>query len=85
LRKAISLKSGYGPAWEHLGLAYQKMGRHKDAVAAFEKATQLMPGNRVPWQHLSEEYAATSRPVDAQQAAARARKLPATVTSSKKS
>ena len=32
LRKGASLNSGYGPVWEHLGLAYQKKGFHRDAV-----------------------------------------------------
>ena len=54
LRKGISLKSSYGPAWEHLGLAYQRKADHKHAVEAFEKATQLMPSSRNPWQHLAD-------------------------------
>ena len=37
LRKGASLNSSYGPVWEHLGVAYQKRGRHRNAVDALEK------------------------------------------------
>jgi tetratricopeptide (TPR) repeat protein len=63
LRKGASLNSSYGPVWEHLGLAYQKNGNHKEAMKAFEKATQLMPNALHPWQHLADEYPPAGRPV----------------------
>jgi Flp pilus assembly protein TadD len=75
LRKGASLNSSYGPVWEHLGLAYQKKGNHKEAMKAFEKATQLMPKAPRPWQHLADEYGLAGRPVDADRAAARAQQL----------
>jgi len=77
LRRGASLAPNYGPVWEHLGLAYQKKGNHRDAVKAFERATQLAPNRRLPWQHLSEEYRAVGRLQDAERAAARAQSLPA--------
>jgi Flp pilus assembly protein TadD len=75
LRKGASLNSSYGPVWEHLGLAYQKKGNHKEAIKAFEKATQLMPNAPRPWLHLADEYRLAGRPVDADRAAARAQQL----------
>jgi tetratricopeptide (TPR) repeat protein len=77
LRKGASLAPNYGPVWENLGLAYQKKSNHRDAVKAFERATQLLPNHRLPWQHLSEEYRAMGRMQDAERAAARAQSLPA--------
>jgi tetratricopeptide (TPR) repeat protein len=49
LRKGASLNSSYGPGWEHLGVAFQKRGRHRDAVDALERATRLMPTSRYSW------------------------------------
>ena len=80
LRKGSSLNPTYGPVWEHLGLAYQKKGNHRDALKAFEKATQLTPDRRLPWQHLAEEYRAAGRLQDAERAAARAQSLPGAKT-----
>ena len=67
----------YGPVWNHLGLAYQKKGMHREAVQAFERAVQIMPTYRAAWQHLAEEYRALGQAAKAEQAAARARSLPA--------
>jgi Flp pilus assembly protein TadD len=75
LRKGASLNSSYGPVWEHLGLAYQKKGNHKEAMKAFERAIQLMPNAPRLWQHLADEYRLAGRPVDADRAAARAQQL----------
>lgn len=66
----------YGPVWNHLGLAYQKKGMHREAVQAFERAVQIMPSYRAAWQHLAEEYRALGQGAKAEQAAARARSLP---------
>jgi Flp pilus assembly protein TadD len=82
LRKGASLAPTYGPVWEDLGLAYQKKGNHRDAVKAFERATQLTPNRRLPWQHLAEEYRAVGRLQDAERAAARAQSLPVDKSSS---
>ena len=73
------MNSSYGPVWEHLGVAYQKRGRHRDAVDALEKATRLMPNSRYAWQHLAEAYQATGRSAEAQRATARAQQLGGTV------
>lgn len=66
----------YAPVWNHLGLAYQKKGMHREAVQAFERAVQIMPGYRTAWQHLAQEYRALGKTAQADQAAARARSLP---------
>ncbi len=84
LRKGASLApKSYGPVWEHLGLAYQKQGRHQEAAKAFEKATQIMPQLPLPWQHLSQEYLALGRGDDAKRAAAHMRSLPSRPVSAK--
>ena len=54
LKKGASLNSKYGPVWEHLGVAYKKQGRNRDAVSALETATRLMPSSHVAWKHLAE-------------------------------
>ncbi|HEX8678815.1 MAG TPA: tetratricopeptide repeat protein, partial [Chthoniobacterales bacterium] len=46
LRRGTALNSSYGPAWRHLGLAYQKQGREREAQEAFQRAARLMPGGR---------------------------------------
>jgi Flp pilus assembly protein TadD len=84
LRQGASLApKSYGPVWEHLGLAYQKQGRHQLAVKAFEKATQLMPAFPQPWLHLSQEYLALGRVEDAKRAAAHARSVPSSTKQKK--
>jgi predicted Zn-dependent protease len=75
LQKGASLKSNYGPVWEHLGVAYKKQGRNPEAVTALETATKLLPSSYLAWKHLAEAYQATGRTADAQRAAARAQKL----------
>ena len=59
----------------HLGVAYKKQGRHREAVSALEAATRLLPSSQLAWQDLAEAYQATGRTVDAQRAAARAQSL----------
>jgi tetratricopeptide (TPR) repeat protein len=76
LKKGASLNSEYGPVWDHLGLAYQKQGKHQDAVKAFERATQVTPTDRLSWQHLAEGYRALGQIAKADRAAARAQSLP---------
>ena len=69
------MNSNYGPVWEHLGVAYQKQGRNRDAVSVLEKANLLLPSSSLAWRHLAEAYQATGRSADAQRAAARAQQL----------
>ncbi len=74
LRTATSLApKTYAPVWEHLGLAYQRKGMHREAAQAFERAVQIMPSFPLAWRHLAEEYRALGRVADANQADARAR------------
>ena len=78
LRTASSLApKNYAPVWEHLGLAYQRKGMHREAAKAFERAVQIMPNYGPAWRHLAEEYRAVGRVADANQAEARARSAPA--------
>jgi tetratricopeptide (TPR) repeat protein len=78
LRTATSLApKTYAPVWEHLGLAYQRKGMHRDAAKAFERAVQIMPSFGQAWRHLAEEYRALGRIADANNAEAHARSAPA--------
>ena len=61
LRKGAKLASNYSPVREHLGLAYAKEGRHRDAVKSFERATKINPGYKLAWEHLPSEYQAIGR------------------------
>jgi tetratricopeptide (TPR) repeat protein len=66
----------YGAVWEHLGLAYQKKGMHREAIKAFERAVQIMPSYGQAWRHLAAEYRALGQIAEANQAEARARSAP---------
>jgi tetratricopeptide (TPR) repeat protein len=66
----------YGAVWEHLGLAYQKKGMHREAIKAFERAVQIMPNYPPARRHLADEYRALGRVADASQAEARSRSSP---------
>ncbi|MFL6590534.1 MAG: tetratricopeptide repeat protein [Chthoniobacterales bacterium] len=73
LRAAADMApSTYSPVWEHLGIAYQKKGMHREAVKAFEHAVRITPGYGQAWRHLAEEYRALGQVAQASQAAARA-------------
>jgi tetratricopeptide (TPR) repeat protein len=74
LRKGADLApKTYGAVWEHLGMAYQKKGMHREAVKAFERAVQIMPTYGAAWRHLADEYRALGKVAEANQAEARAR------------
>ena len=84
LRKGADLApKTYGAVWEHLGMAYQKKGMHREAAKAFERAVQIMPTYGPAWRHLADEYRALGRAADASQAEARARSAPAAKTGPK--
>lgn len=77
LRTATSLApKTYAPVWEHLGLAYQRKGMHREAAKAFERAVQIMPSFGKAWHHLADEYRALGRIADANNADAHARSSP---------
>jgi tetratricopeptide (TPR) repeat protein len=85
LRKATGLApKTYGAVWEHLGLAYQKKGMHREAASAFERATQIMPNYGPAWRHLAQEYRAIGKTAEAAQAEARARSSGGDKTTSKR-
>jgi tetratricopeptide (TPR) repeat protein len=86
LKTAASLApKNYAPVWEHLGLAYQKKGMHREAVTAFEKATQISPGLTLAWRHLADEYRVLGLTAEADRAAAHARSAPPSKPKSKRS
>jgi tetratricopeptide (TPR) repeat protein len=73
LRAGASMApSTYSPVWEHLGIAYQKKGMHREAVSAFERAVRISPTYGQAWRHLAEEYRALGQVAQANQAAAHA-------------
>lgn len=43
LDRALQIDAGYGEAWLGRGLALQRLGRHADALAAFQAASALEP------------------------------------------
>jgi predicted Zn-dependent protease len=69
------LNTEYGPVWEHLGVAYQKQRRNKEAVVGVENATRLLPSSYLAWKHLAEAYHSSGRMAEAQRAATRAQRL----------
>jgi tetratricopeptide (TPR) repeat protein len=85
LKTAASLApKNYAAVYEHLGLAYQKKGMHREAAQAFERATQISPGLALAWRHLADEYRALGRPADADRAASHAHSAPPTKKSTPK-
>lgn len=44
-RDAIALDSALPSAWNNMGIAYFKLGRTQDALAAYENAAKLAPSN----------------------------------------
>jgi superkiller protein 3 len=43
MRKAVSLDQKHGGWWQNLGIVYEKLGRQREADAAFARAEKLMP------------------------------------------
>ena len=71
LQEAVRLNPNYGPGWEQLGFAYQKLGKHFDAIKAYERSVQLDPNSKKTWRQLGQEYRAVGRTADAERAYAR--------------
>ena len=63
-RRAVELDPRFWPAYTYLGLAYEKMGRFPEAIAALEKARQL-DDNTAIFEMLGGAYAASGRKDDA--------------------
>jgi tetratricopeptide (TPR) repeat protein len=55
--------------WNNAGAAASKLGRHEDALAAFERATQLDPKNDFAWGNVASTLLVLRRPKDALAAA----------------
>jgi Tfp pilus assembly protein PilF len=43
-------------AWFNLGFAYEKMGRHREAIEAWREAVRLKPDNAIAWFNLGVVY-----------------------------
>lgn len=61
--------------WNNAGAAASRLGRHADALAAFERATELDPKNDFAWGNLASTLVALGRAKDALRAAARVLEL----------
>jgi hypothetical protein len=60
-RRWTQAEPGNVSAWFALGYAYANLGRHREAVEAYQKASRLNPDNLVIWHNLGREYASLSR------------------------
>jgi serine/threonine protein kinase/Tfp pilus assembly protein PilF len=63
--KIIEIDPNFAPAYEYLGLAYLKLGRNAEAVAALEKAAELTNRAGVVLSDLGNVYAATGKRAEA--------------------
>jgi len=59
--KIIELDPNFAPAYEYLGLAYLKLGRGAEAIAALEKAAELTNRAGIVLGDLGNVYAATGK------------------------
>ncbi len=64
-KRLIELDPNFGIAYDNLGLAYLKTGRHAEALAAFEKAAQLTDRWGFVLGNLGYAYAATGKRTEA--------------------
>src|SRR6185436_9743922 len=63
--KIIEIDPNFAPAYEYLGLAYLKLGRNAEAVAALEKAAELTNRAGIVLSDLGNVYAATGKRAEA--------------------
>jgi len=62
LRASVALAPGNGDAWALLGTYLTKLGRHDEAVAAFEKAFERRPASPEEFELLSQAKSAARKP-----------------------
>jgi len=58
LRKTLEFERNFAPAYTLLGRAYERKGRHAEAVAALERARALSPASAVTLTMLASTYGA---------------------------
>jgi TolB-like protein/Tfp pilus assembly protein PilF len=63
-RKALDLDRNFWPAYRDLGLAYEKLGRYSEAIAALQEARRL-DSNASILEMLAGAYAAWGKPTEA--------------------
>ena len=51
-REALRLKPDFADAWNNLGVAYGKLGRHQEAIEAYREALRLKPDDAAAWYNL---------------------------------
>jgi tetratricopeptide (TPR) repeat protein len=59
--KTLEMEPLFTPAQHTLGLAYEQMGKHEEAIAAFQRALTSSGGNPVPLAPLAHVYALAGR------------------------
>jgi TolB-like protein len=59
--KTLEMEPLFTPAQHTLGLAYEQLGRHEEALAAFQKALAGSGGNPVPLAAMAHAYARAGR------------------------
>ncbi len=59
--KTLEMEPLFTPAQHTLGLAYEQMGKHGEAIAAFQRALTGSGGNPVPLAALAHAYATAGR------------------------
>jgi DNA-binding winged helix-turn-helix (wHTH) protein/tetratricopeptide (TPR) repeat protein len=65
-RTAIDMDATYVGAHLDLGMIYQQLQLHDEAISEFRQALALSGDNQVPLVHLGNAYAASGRPAQAQ-------------------
>jgi tetratricopeptide (TPR) repeat protein len=65
LKKVIAARPGMGWAHVKMGNAYNRLGRHEDAVAAFLAAEKLLPQNPMLFNNLGWTYGRLGKPNEA--------------------
>jgi TolB-like protein len=65
--KTLEMEPLFTPAQHTQGLAYEQMGKHEEAIAAFQRALTGSEGNPVPLAALAHVYAAAGRRLEAEE------------------
>ncbi len=55
-RRWTQAEPGNYLTWSWLGVAYNRLGRHREAIAAYREALRLKPDDAHAWYHLGGEY-----------------------------
>ena len=74
-RRCLAVAPDYFDAWQALGLALMKTGRHAEAIEAGLKSTALRPNDQLAWSSLSMFYVRAHMIKEAEAAGVKARIL----------